>query len=253
MKLFDYKFLILLGLTLVVYFIYREILDLKNKVASIETKVNEVEMKGISDKTSKKSIENKKNTIDNDKSEKQFSLQIPLPPPPKLSPIEEKVEIPNLIHNENDDSDSELIISNSGEHLEIYSNDNSKTLSFSIGESSDINSDLLDEIEEDSNNNNIDLNLNLEEKVDEELKKKTLLVKSERDDDEQLSDLEIKSPKKDFTKLKLSELQCIAEENNINIKKEKGKKKNKTELSKELTEYFSNTNNNQSSIQETSN
>lgn len=253
MKLFDYKFLILLGLTLVVYFIYREILDLKSKVSSIETKVNEVEMKGISDKTSKKSIENKKKPIDNnDKLEKQFSLQIPLPPPPKLSPIEEKLEIPQLVHNENDDSDSELIISNSGEHLEIYSNDNSKTLSFSIGESSDINSDLLDEIEEDSNNN-IDLNLNLEEKVDEELKKKTLLVKSERDDDEQLneSDLDIKSPKKDFMKLKLSELQCIAEENNINIKKDKGKKKNKSELSKELTEYFSNSNS--GSIQETSN
>ena len=39
MKLFDYKFLILLGLTLVVYFIYREILDLKTKISTLENKV----------------------------------------------------------------------------------------------------------------------------------------------------------------------------------------------------------------------
>ena len=45
--------------------------------------------------------------------------------------------------------------------------------------------------------------------------------------------------KTDFMKLKLSELQCIAEENNINIKKEKGKKKTKTELSKEISDHFS--------------
>ena len=36
MKFFDYKFLILLGLTLVVYFIYREVEYLRSKVDKLE-------------------------------------------------------------------------------------------------------------------------------------------------------------------------------------------------------------------------
>ena len=220
MKLFDYKFLILLGLTLVVYFIYREILDLKHKVNSMETEIKQLETK--SEKNPKKSIQNKK------EEPKQINFQIPLPSPPK-----EEVEIPKLLHNQNCESESELEISQSGERLEIYSNDNDKTLSFSIGESSILNSDEVDEV----NNNEIQL-----ENDDEELsKKKTILVKSEGDDDEQLESNEISSvnSRTDFMKLKLSELQCIAEENNINIKKEKGKKKTKSELSKEISELFS--------------
>jgi hypothetical protein len=41
MRFFDYKFLILLGLTLVVYFIYREVEYLRNKVDKIETELNQ--------------------------------------------------------------------------------------------------------------------------------------------------------------------------------------------------------------------
>jgi len=41
MKFFDYKFLILLGLTLVVYFIYREVEYLRSKVIKIETEINQ--------------------------------------------------------------------------------------------------------------------------------------------------------------------------------------------------------------------
>ena len=41
MKFFDYKFLILLGLTLVVYFIYREVEFLRSKVNKIETELNQ--------------------------------------------------------------------------------------------------------------------------------------------------------------------------------------------------------------------
>ncbi len=41
MRFFDYKFLILLGLTLVVYFIYREVEYLRNKVDKIEAELNQ--------------------------------------------------------------------------------------------------------------------------------------------------------------------------------------------------------------------
>jgi hypothetical protein len=41
MKFFDYKFLILLGLTLVIYLIYREVDYLRNKVSKIENELNQ--------------------------------------------------------------------------------------------------------------------------------------------------------------------------------------------------------------------
>lgn len=43
MKLFDYKFLILLGLTLVVYFMFREIIDLRNKIDTLESQIKNIE------------------------------------------------------------------------------------------------------------------------------------------------------------------------------------------------------------------
>ncbi len=45
MKLFDYKFLILLGLTLVVYFIYREVEYLRGKVDKIESEIKNNKLK----------------------------------------------------------------------------------------------------------------------------------------------------------------------------------------------------------------
>ena len=40
MKIFDYKFIILLGLTLVVYFIYREVEYLRSKINKIEKDIH---------------------------------------------------------------------------------------------------------------------------------------------------------------------------------------------------------------------
>jgi hypothetical protein len=56
MKFFDYKFLILLGLTLVVYFIYREVEYLRSKVNKIETEINQ---KKISNEPVPKQLESK--------------------------------------------------------------------------------------------------------------------------------------------------------------------------------------------------
>ncbi len=68
MRFFDYKFLILLGLTLVVYFIYREVEYLRSKVDKIEAELNQKKLLGdtmcvleqkTSDKSNEQELENK--------------------------------------------------------------------------------------------------------------------------------------------------------------------------------------------------
>ena len=83
---------------------------------------------------------------------------------------------------------------NTSEHLEIYSNDNCEYNNFSINDSTEINSEIIKEIKDDIKIKNID-----------ELMKK-----------------------------KLVELQCMAEENKIDITNDSGKKKTKLELSNDL-------------------
>ena len=63
MKLFDYKFLILLGLTLVVYFMFREIIDLRKKISTLEQSVDNITKKMIT----------------NNQPEEKSIFQIPLP------------------------------------------------------------------------------------------------------------------------------------------------------------------------------
>lgn len=89
MKLFDYKFLILLGLTLVVYFMFREIMDLRNKVSTLENNLEGVNKKFLEynnkpNKNTKKTIE--ESTVD----EKPTLFQIPLPKLPGEDLIENK-------------------------------------------------------------------------------------------------------------------------------------------------------------------
>lgn len=42
MKIFDYKFIILLGLTIILYLIYREVNNLNNKVNNLNTRINQL-------------------------------------------------------------------------------------------------------------------------------------------------------------------------------------------------------------------
>ena len=157
MKLFDYKFLILLGLTLVVYFMYRELIDVKKRIKEIETK--------------------KDNVIEDIKPSNNFvDFQIPLPKKPELDnnnvldlkeelskPKEMMVDIPDLNHNMVESSESEQIEEHLVEQIAIYSNDNEndKTNSYSLGESSEL-------ISEDEN---LDLPVIHEEKELDEKKK----------------------------------------------------------------------------------
>ena len=228
MKLFDYKFLILLGLTLVVYFMYRELIDVKKRIKEIEAKKENV----IEEKTPSNNL---------------VDFQIPLPKKPELKnndflDLKEEIskpkeDIPSLNHNMVESSESEQLEEHLVEQIAIYSNDNEndKTNSYSLGESSEL-------ISEDDN---IDLP-EVEEEKELDEKKKIILVESEGDDKidlfiENKDEVKINElTNSEFLKYKLNELQCFAEEYKIDIKNndKKGKKKTKVELANDLVNHF---------------
>jgi len=276
MKLFDYKFLILLALTLVVYFMFREIIDLRNKIDTLESKVKTIE---LAPNNSPKLANKEKPKI-----ESKPVFQIPLPKPPvarqeniQLNKNLEQIEVQAQVQekklstiNENDDAtESESFANSQIEKLEIYSNDNleNNDEEFSLGDSSEIDLNAIEEelkqsdITESENSNTSSIpseNILLDgENIEEEdSKKKNLLVEfegtnlltnlvtnSDKDIDMILSSntSEIKSTGsgdvsyKKLMKMKLVQLQCLAEEKKISlVNEEKGKKKTKAELSNEL-------------------
>ena len=281
MKLFDYKFLILLALTLVVYFIFREVLDLRKKIENLKDNV---------DNLSKLQLENKKtNTIDNKVEHKVIEnkptknvFQIPLPKKVENNnqiTNNEEIKattnvIPNLVHNklstvdEVIQSESELEEeSNNGERLAIYSNDNHEDLdSYSLEDSSEINTnDIINNLSEKSSEKECDEKkknslveiegnnelVNLQETTN------NLEIKKIENEDDDSSELEAKLESINFgssnsnseevhinltshsisslMKLKLNQLKCLAEENRLEILNDNGKKKNKSQLAKELS------------------
>ena len=257
MKLFDYKFLILLALTLVVYFIFREVLDLRKKIDKLQT--------NIDDLNNKKLIEDNKDSkpVPAELANKPSNtFQIPLPKKNvpketvKLNPEVNVMTIPKLTHNKLSTveesqhvSESESAVdSNNEERLAIYSNDNHEDVAeeFSLDETSDINTqDILNNITEDDSSIHSDKNSSP--------KKKNLLVEIEGDDisndievtNEEIqletnnSNSENKYTLSSLMRSKLNELQCLAEENKIDIyNSTKNRKKTKTELSNDLLNHF---------------
>ena len=118
MKLYDYKFLILFGLTFVIYFIYKEIEYLRNKILKIESSLlnNKIQM-----------IDSK---IENDLPNfnlPNFDLpKFDLPtfnfPTFTILPNSPKIITVDLTNNNNVVSESETDVSS--KHVAIYSNDN---------------------------------------------------------------------------------------------------------------------------------
>jgi len=274
MKLFDYKFLILLGLTLVVYFMFREIIDLRNKIDTLESQIKNIEY----NPTQKNIINNKELVNNKPIIQKKPIFQIPLP--------KNNVEINKLLDNthelgqktlstikEQDQDDTEVETesnadSDNNEKLEIYSNDNIEDDGeYSIGDSSEI--DLL-AIEEELNElvtssvSESEHTESLTKEDDENQEKKNLLVKSEgtnllkeiTNNLQMTTDIDVDNilssntqshtsdmnsshsgeyTTKSLMRMKLQDLQCIAEENSISlIHGDKGKKKTKKELSNEI-------------------
>lgn len=248
MKLFDYKFLILLALTLVVYFIFREVLDLRKKIDTLQTNIDDLNNnKLIEDKN-----ENNIFTGNNKESYKAPTFQIPLPKKvkveePSSNTVQCVAEVPKLIHNKLSTIDESQHVSetesvadsNNEERLAIYSNDNHEDVveEFSLDETSDINT-------EDIINNLSDKESSVNSEENCSPKKKNLLVEIEGNDvnEDIVDNTDINDTKHTITtlmRLKLNELQCLAEENRIEItNSNKGRKKTKTELSKDLLAHF---------------
>lgn len=280
MKIFDYKFFIMLVLTLVTYFIYRELDDLKEKY------------KKLSDKLDK--LENNKEIEHNIKPD----LQLELPPSPKnlekekLSHEDEKLdekEKNDLQTGENIDTYSndneknnytpknDENIENSSEKtndinlyenkdeydyedLDIYSNDNDdkeRKESFELG--SDLDEEIINyndpiraKVIENNDINNSELETeenkelkpeekegikyhNTESSADKYLENKGYIKKNNSYQNSQ------SLKKSDLSKLKLSDLQCLAEEKMIDLYKfDEKKNKNVKKTKKDLIENLDN-------------
>lgn len=122
MKLFDYKFLILFGLTFVLYFIYKEVEYLRSKILKLESillnnKLIDNEVKNVQDNEPTLSKTGFCPILDNQP--ELFSLQ-DLLFPNFLS----KTKIINVDLSKNDIVISESESSVSSKHVAIYSNDN---------------------------------------------------------------------------------------------------------------------------------
>ena len=102
MKIFDYKFLILLGLSLVVYFIYREVEYLRTKVDKLEKDFKSKSDNLLTDKTNIPNTLEYKNTNDNAAAKTLTNKPVlSLPQPPDNSKKSETVHVPEAIYNLN--------------------------------------------------------------------------------------------------------------------------------------------------------
>ena len=209
-KIFDYKFLIIIGLSLIIYFLYREVENLNKRVAKIETQNNsEIAMNS--------------NTHE----------MIELPPPPELSSVSSSESWDNAvvpykinINNMNDMND-----------MNDMNNEIMQTITKSIIQS--INEeDVLDlngSVEEEYSNENIQSNeqiyshdgmdSNTNDNVD------TLLVDSIVNMVEPV--IEVIETVENLLKHKLDELQEIASKMGISININ-GKRKKKADLANEI-------------------
>lgn len=223
MRFFDYKFLILLGLTLVIYLIYREVEYIRNKLEKLENEVINKRCPVIEPKLVNDVLPFRNST------------------PPKTSQelFEDKI---NQILEESDSEDNETL-TDSSKHLEIYSNDNDQFDS--------VQNSLLESIEANNEEANFDYHKmdipNLENTMENIMN----CLSSESDgntkqEEKQLSELsnssgpksKIKYDHKTLNNMKIPEIKKIAEKYNIILTKKNGgvnqKPKTKNELITEL-------------------
>jgi hypothetical protein len=239
MKFFDYKFLILLGLTLVVYFIYREVEFLRSKVNKIETELNQ---KKLTDTTvsAPKMIESVtkpvlqlpsiKNNIQSKSPEKVInldlvsqSLQLPKQVPLNNSFLskelytssddDEQLDTSSDDQNENTSTEIE---SESSKHLAIYSNDNEQfdSAQNSLIDSVEANKLNIDDVDFKSTMNNIINDLSSESKESNKSKQQEIddiIMEKEK----QLSDMSPKSNQQKLNEKQLSDMSPKSNQQNI--------------------------------------
>ena len=186
--IFDIKILLIFFVMVVVYFVFKEMLKIKKDLMLTKVKIDAIINNNL------KLQNEQKNKIEPKKNNKNLNFNV-TNNKQQIEMVNETQE--NLVK---DQQNEEKIVpfvdstNNTSEHLEIYSNDNCEYNNFSINDSTEINSEIIKEIKDDTKIKNID----------------------------------------DFMKKKLVELQCMAEENKIEIINNSGKKKTKLELSNDL-------------------
>ena len=141
MKLFDFKFLILLALALVVYFIYKELENQREKILYCEEKIKQI----LDNKNEEKPLELPNKIINNIKPPQIIqqqpinALKLQLPSKTFIKPIkndEESVEessSSNTSNNLNRNKTSDMKYSEN-KIVEIYSNDNENNLETTISD-----------------------------------------------------------------------------------------------------------------------
>ena len=186
--IFDIKILLIFFVMVVVYFVFKEMLKVKKDLMLTKVKIDAIINNNL------KLQNEQKNKIEPKKNNKNLNFNV--------NNNKQQIEMVNETQENlvKDQQNEEKIVpfvdstNNTSEHLEIYSNDNCEYNNFSINDSTEINSEIIKEIKDDTKIKNID----------------------------------------DFMKKKLVELQCMAEENKIDITNDSGKKKTKLELSNDL-------------------
>lgn len=264
MKLFDFKFLILLGLTLVVYFMYKEIDIQRERIQQLEDTYKslldkdhnheEDEVLSLPPPPQKNLLINKKDKIIADPiiiPEPVIKLEPVIKPEPVIKQdivvIDVAPEIPSKTVNN-------LKLELPSKMIKKTSDTTEEETETTTTSSSNSNTEEKVEV---LNNNHLEIYSNDNENIDETSISDTLINKDiSKKSSESLEDIlnnlelnnldleinEKKSPKIDITslsKLKLGELQDLAKKDNINLdKKVNGvnKKKTKQELIDEIIE-----------------
>ena len=261
MKFFDYKILLLLGLTIVIYFIYREIENIRNRITTLENEIKNkptLENNNLENNTTNQP--NQPNTIILD-----VKQDIDLTIPTKVINMDMYSTTTHLIDTNFKHSITSSKHSTSSKHLAIYSNDNDpyeltqnsllESLKFDYNNASSENFNNISNfdilipnidhqlIDTTSENNLIDTTLenNLVETTSEDQPNETntnnnLVETTSEDQPNETNNnlVEINKYTKEYlNKLKLPELKKIAELKKITITHKIGKQqkpKNKQEL-----------------------
>jgi hypothetical protein len=214
-KVFDYKLIMMLGLSIVVYFLYREIEHLNKRLAEVEKSTQTIDLVPIkqektNDATEINTVEqvhnslnemNKHNTIE------EYSNELYSHDKLDTNTNEHDPLMVDSIINMIKDDKKEQIENN--ENQAENQDDNHKN----------------QEIQEDDHNNKVDI-----QDVPVTMTNEHLIVSDVNDEVKESYALEY------LNKCKLDELHVIANKINININLENGKKKKKADLAKEIFE-----------------
>ena len=234
MKLFDYKFIVLIALTLTVYFLYRELKSVKSRIDNLEKQDREIP----------KTIENIPNQIN------EFQNQISQFP--NLEELQSFQEVPQILNNLNR---QEIDINLGGESIivkkdlspikEMINNilPNESCSISEMEESEEPETTIDNELNEEdaveiySNDNINEINTSVESEKISSINNQDLEIPKKLSEDE----LEKYEPNLLLKNNKLAELQDLAESLNIEIKIN-GKKKTKLQLANDIYNTKSNSN-----------